>query len=672
MCSKTIVGLLSITLLCWANPPMVWAQSPNLGQEKVADDSGGGAQAVVHAAAPNYKACDPHPPNGACGVTATTLSWTPGDTAVAHNVYLGTHPDLGPSDLMAVGVPYTTCALGLLLPGRTYYWRINEVEQNRAVVYTGDVWCFTTSPGTPCPDVTPWPGTVIYLCCGKIVLSWPADPKAVKYDVYLAQDVTAVQKFSRAAYQGPTAETMLPVEGLVAGVTYYWCANAVAADGTVQLGELWSFKTADFCNNEGVLREWWLRITGTSVHDADKYYGSKPDGQECLTCFEGPTNWADNYASCLSALLLPSQSGAYTFWIASSDQSELWLSSDANRANVMRIAAVTGSTAPRQWDLEPGQQSAPIMLKAGQQYFILALHKAGTGNDNIAVAWKGPGVPDRTVICVPYVTNPACGPLVASSPQPADGGPQLSSTPILSWQAGREALQHDVYLGADYESVLRACPCTSSVYRGRQSQTTYDPGGLAPGTYYWRINEVNVVNSASPWMGCVWSFTIEAACAVLIDNFESYNPLHPIQSTWTGTPLPVVLEQTIVHGGAQSIALDYDNRSAPYYSEAQPPLSLSTNWTRQGVTTLSLWFRGHPGNSVGSLYVRAEDSSGRLAFVINPDAQAVLTDTWMRWQIPFVQFTNVDFSRVQEVAIGVGRALPDGTGSIYIDDICLH
>jgi hypothetical protein len=118
--------------------------------------------------------------------------------------------------------------------------------------------------------------------------------------------------------------------------------------------------------------------------------------------------------------------------------------------------------------------------------------------------------------------------------------------------------------------------------------------------------------------------------------------------------------------------VDYDNRFQPYYSEAQPSLPLSTNWTRQGVTTLSLWFRGRSANSVSSLYVRAEDSSGRLAFVVNPDAQAVLTDTWTRWQIPLSQFTGVDFSRVQEVAIGVGRALPDGTGSIYLDDICLH
>jgi hypothetical protein len=242
----------------------------------------------------------------------------------------------------------------------------------------------------------------------------------------------------------------------------------------------------------------------------------------------------------------------------------------------------------------------------------------------------------------------------------------------LSWQAGREALQHDVYLGADYESVLRACPCACDVYRGRQSQTTYDPGTLAPGTYYWRIDEVNAANPASPWMGCVWSFAIEAACTILIDNFESYGPAHPIQSAWTGTPLPVALERTIVHGGAQSMRVDYDNRFQPYYSEAQPSLPLSTNWTRQGVTTLSLWFRGRSANSVSSLYVRAEDSSGRLAFVIYPDAQAVLTDTWTRWQIPLSQFTGVDFSRVQEVAIGVGRALPDGTGSIYLDDICLH
>jgi hypothetical protein len=43
---------------------------------------------------PKLKAYDPSPANGAIGVTMPLLQWTKGDTALFHNVYLGTSADL--------------------------------------------------------------------------------------------------------------------------------------------------------------------------------------------------------------------------------------------------------------------------------------------------------------------------------------------------------------------------------------------------------------------------------------------------------------------------------------------------------------------------------------------------------------------------------------------------
>jgi hypothetical protein len=62
-------------------------------------------------------------------------------------------------------------------------------------------------------------------------------------------------------------------------------------------------------------------------------------------------------------------------------------------------------------------------------------------------------------------------------------------------------------------------------------------------------------------------------------------------------------EETIVHGGGQSMPYQYDNNKPPdpisgqtywKYSEAKKTLTQTRDWTEQGVKALSLWFRGYP------------------------------------------------------------------------------
>jgi hypothetical protein len=573
MCSKGIVGLLCVGAIAWAGLPMARSQ----GQGGYYPINGDGYIFV------ELKAHDPNPPNGACGVTDSLLSWTPGFTAVSHDLYWGMSPDLGPANLVG-RLPVTLYHIGVPEPG-TYYWRVDEVEQDGVTIYRGDVWCFTIG-SAPCAATY----GIVNPCCDP-VLTWPPAPDAVAYHVYFGEAASELGPGSPAD-KGTTPETTFPLGTLRGGTTYYWRVDLITAENVILEGTVWSF-TAPMCGG-GVLREWWLDIPGTSVSDltSDPRYPAEPDGQECLDCFEGPTDWADNYGTRLSAWLLPPQSGDYTFWIAGDDQSELWLSTDADPANASLIARVAGWTDPHQWTKETGQTSAPITLQAGQKYYIAALGKEGGGGDNLAVSWQGPSVTPRQVICVPYVENPACTPFIAHSPYPPDGDTYVASAPLLSWQAGQQAMEHDVYFSDNYQLVLNACPCTCMVYKGRQSETTYDPRPLAPGTYYWRIDEVNPGHPASPWRGCIWRFTLNEECAIVIDDFESYTGLHPISQTWVGTPHPVAIERTIVHGGAQSMRMDYDNAIPPYYSEAQPTLPPGASWAAAGVSALSLWFYG--------------------------------------------------------------------------------
>jgi len=103
----------------------------------------------------------PDPKDGALYEdTWVNLSWSPGDFAVSHDVYLGDNFDdvndgLGDTfrgnqaDTFSVagfpGFPYPDG----LVPGTTYYWRIDEVnEAEPNSPWKGAIWSFSTSPTT--------------------------------------------------------------------------------------------------------------------------------------------------------------------------------------------------------------------------------------------------------------------------------------------------------------------------------------------------------------------------------------------------------------------------------------------------------------------------------------------------------------------------------------------
>jgi hypothetical protein len=146
----------------------------------------------------------------------------------------------------------------------------------------------------------------------------------------------------------------------------------------------------------GILREWWTGIGGTAVTDltSSPAYPASPSGRSIASSFEAPTDWADSYGTRMRGWITAPISGNYTFWIASDDGGELWLSTDANPADRSLVARVPGWTTSREWGKYPEQQSAPIPLAAGGRYYVEALQKEGGGGDNLAVRWQ---LPDGTL-----------------------------------------------------------------------------------------------------------------------------------------------------------------------------------------------------------------------------------------------------------------------------------
>ena len=138
-----------------------------------------------------------------------------------------------------------------------------------------------------------------------------------------------------------------------------------------------------------ISREVWTGISGTFV--ANIPVGTPPNTTDTLPSFEAPTNWADNYGTRLRGYITAPVTGSYTFWIASDDKSELWLSTDDNPVNKVKIASVPDWTDSREWGKFSSQKSVAIHLDANQRYYVEALQKEGDGGDNLSVGWAKPG-----------------------------------------------------------------------------------------------------------------------------------------------------------------------------------------------------------------------------------------------------------------------------------------
>jgi hypothetical protein len=217
-------------------------------------------------------------------------------------------------------------------------------------------------------------------------------------------------------------------------------------------------------------------------------------------------------------------------------------------------------------------------------------------------------------------------------------------------------------------------------------------------TCYWRIDDVNEAGQIR--RGPVWSFTV--ASYLVVDGFESYNhACNRIFYTWldglghsgattcgiapfggnrtrsiVNTGIASDEQPEVVHSGAQSLELAYDNSLRPYYSQTERIFSPAQDWARPDVNTLTLYVRGAASNAVQPLYVEVEDSAQHSRLVNHPDPLAVANDAWSRWDIALSEFTatGVDLEHVTRIAIGVGDETAQeagGRGKVYLDDVRL-
>lgn len=137
----------------------------------------------------------------------------------------------------------------------------------------------------------------------------------------------------------------------------------------------------------------------------------RPAEKDVEPNFEAPTDSNQYRLTRMRGFLRAPVTGEYTFWIASDNSSELWLSPGAEPAKVRKIASIQrfGWVAPREWSRYPSQHSQPIILNAGETYYIEAISEQTSGGENLAVAWQGPGL-NQSLISSRYLAPwPAIG-----------------------------------------------------------------------------------------------------------------------------------------------------------------------------------------------------------------------------------------------------------------------
>jgi hypothetical protein len=605
----------------------------------------------------------PDPADGALHEgTWVTLSWKPGKLAVSHDVYMGVNFDdvnnatrdsdlfrgNQTTDFYIAGFPGYAYPEGLV-PGTSYYWRIDEVnEADPNSPWKGAVWSFSV-PSLIAYNPTPTDEAKL-VNPDDVTLSWTPGFNAKLHYVYFGDDFEVVSNATGAL---PLADITYSVGTLEKEKTYYWRVDEF--DGfTTHKGNIWSFTTKpDIVITDPELLCWWTleEGEGTSVLD---WSGHGADGQ-----FVGNPKWTKGYDGGGLSFNGAGDSVIYNFadetWTAYT--LAVWAKSDilgqSNNSSICATYLTTGGGFQFSYDaLNNYQYHADVDQVIGPAS-LGWVHLAVTYDGTIATAYyNGDFVATFTPAADDLLANKyAIGvnraednwfagsidefrvysralsqeeiqyimrgdPLVAWNPSPLDGtNPDIDAALPLSWSAGDNASQHDVYFGLD-EAIVENVDSsdTTGIYRGRQNATTYTPsegvewGG---GPYYWRIDEVNTDGTITK--GRIWSFTV--ADFILVEDFESYTDddvngeaiwQHwidgfgvPDNGAQVGYLLPPYAEQTIVNSGNQSMPLLYDNTAGVTNSEAVLALTAPRNWNRDGLTDLSLWFRGYPA-SVGS------------------------------------------------------------------------
>ena len=510
-----------------------------------------------------------------------SLTWSPGAFAVSHDIYFSDNfedVDAGTPDAFRSNESAANYIVGFigypfpegLVNGTTYYWRVDEVnDQHPDSPWRGNVWSFTVPPMKAYDPVPSDNGRYINT---SPTLTWTAGYGARMHVVYFGEDFDTVSNATGGVPKGLMTYTPGQLE---LDKVYYWRVDELDGTNTYK-GDVWSFKTIpDIPIGDPNLMGWWKFDEGQGQRALDwsghGNHATLMGGPTWITGYDGgglKLDGADDYAVLPIGEVISSMSSAtFTTWVNFSNAGGAWqrifdfgngtgtyifLCPRTGTTGPLRLAITTGggggeSLIDSPATLTSGWHHVAAVITSGNMQIYLdgAMIVSGstalvpsdlgrTGSNWLgrsqygADAYFNGSLDDFRIydyaLSVEEIENTMRGdPMLAWDAKPADGTiPDIISVLPLTWSAGEKASQHDVYFGTDADAVDIADTSTPDIYRGRQNGTSYTPpegvewGG---GPYYWRIDEFNTDDTLT--RGRVWSFTV--ADFILVDDFESYD-----------------------------------------------------------------------------------------------------------------------------------------------------
>ncbi|MHC4626564.1 MAG: LamG domain-containing protein [Planctomycetota bacterium] len=669
--------------------------------------------------------------------TWVNLAWRPGGYAVSHDVYLGdSFDDVNDSvgDTFRGNQASTMLVAGFagfafpdgLVPGMTYYWRVDEVndaEPNSP--WKGDVWSFWVPPRKAYGAV---PADKAQFVLSDVTLEWTAGFNAKLHTVYLGDNFDGVNNAS-----GATAQTTTTFEPgmLEPDKTYYWRVDEFDPPATHK-GDVWSFTTLPEVQitDPNLVGLWRFdEGTGTTVVDWSGHgnHGTLRDGpQWVLTGYNSGALEFDGKDDYVSVLLDASETEhTAAMWFRTTNANCGLLTVVQNDlgggGHDRHIYLSAGRLMSRVWDDETIAMTG-VNLADGLWHHVVhtyggsaggqklyadgVLQVSGTkaqsdfdwqeriniGFSNDAAQDHFEGLLDEVHVYNKALSAEEIGSLMAgdtnlaANPTPARHATvDIRDIGSLSWSQGETAASHDVYFGTDMDAVGNA-DSGSPQFQANQAGTSLSLADLVEfggGDYYWRIDEVE--SDGTVVAGTLWKFTVPDY--LIVDDFESYNDLAEddpaskrVYLTWidgygttTNGAVAGNLDVPFMSQGrdsAQAMPLGYDN--AGKTSEATRTLVSRKDWTEHGVTKLVLWFRGDSANAAERMFVAVGN-----AVVYHPDDAATQTEGWNEWVIDLQEFANLgaNLSDVDSITLGFGTrgapAATGGTGTVHVDDIRL-
>ena len=195
------------------------------------------------------QASGPNPKEGTLLLdTWANLEWRAGDFAVSHDIYIGDNFDdvnngaestfVGNQDgtFIVAGFPGFPIPGGLV-PGTTYYWRIDEVNDSEPnSPWKGNIWSFAIAPKTA---YDPEPADGAESVALDVELSWTEGFGSKLHTVYFGDNFDDVNNATGGQAQGTTSYTPGSLE---MAKTYYWRVDEFDIVETHK-GDVWSFTT---------------------------------------------------------------------------------------------------------------------------------------------------------------------------------------------------------------------------------------------------------------------------------------------------------------------------------------------------------------------------------------------------------------------------------------------